>query len=544
MNQAYVVFGKESVGKSQLIRSVTGQGAISEKLKGSTLSLHHYKSDSFHFIDTPGIVLENDSVTTQMTLEQLGSQNFFILMVSAYAIDDDLKDLLPLVQNKRGIIVITHWDKVKNLISLNSLVKLEQELGVSIFKVDARNISTTEKTQLLTSLKNPKEFLKSSYKAKVGFKPKSKKSIFDTPYLGPLISLVLLILPAWIAVQFANQLADSFYDPLLAKMEPLQNIVTNLPEPLNYLLAENYGIVSMLPFLFLYALSTVFVFTAILSLYKSSGLIDRLSHSLHNYVIALGLTGRDLVRIIMGFGCNVPSIISTRSCSNCTRGNCISAISFGAACSYQLPATIAVFSAAQMDFLVIPYLLILTLTTILYIKFFSSLKKNKTLSKSLLSNHDYMQWPSLPSIWFDMKQSFKDFFATAFPIFMLICLAAGLLDWLGIVELLSIMLSPLMAIFNLPDEAATSIVLGSIRKDGIAIGLLDPSMNGLKGVAYTPVQVLTVVYLAGVLLPCIVTLWTIVKEMNFKFAFKLVQRQMLAASLFSMVIAWTGWFLF
>ena len=155
-----------------------------------------------------------------------------------------------------------------------------------------------------------------------------------------------------------------------------------------------------------------------------------------------------------------------------------------------------------------------------------------------------MQWPSLPSIWFDMKQSFKDFFATAFPIFMLICVAAGLLDWLGIVELLSIMLSPLMAIFNLPDEAATSIVLGSIRKDGIAIGLLDPSMNGLKGVAYTPVQVLTVVYLAGVLLPCIVTLWTIVKEMNFKFAFKLVQRQMLAASVFSMVIAWTGWFLF
>ena len=78
MNQAYVVVGKESVGKSQIIRSLTGQGAVAEKLKGSTVSLNHYKNDSFHFIDTPGISLESDSVTTQMTLEQLGKQNYFI----------------------------------------------------------------------------------------------------------------------------------------------------------------------------------------------------------------------------------------------------------------------------------------------------------------------------------------------------------------------------------------------------------------------------------------------------------------------------------
>ena len=36
-----------------------------------------------------------------------------------------------------------------------------------------------------------------------------------------------------------------------------------LPQPTNYILGENYGIISMLPFLFLYALPTVLIFSAI-----------------------------------------------------------------------------------------------------------------------------------------------------------------------------------------------------------------------------------------------------------------------------------------
>ena len=60
----------------------------------------------------------------------------------------------------------------------------------------------------------------------------------------------------------------------------------------------------------------------------------------------------------------------------------------------------------------------------------------------------------------------------------------------------------------------------------------------------TPAQVLTAVYLAGVLLPCLVTLYTIGREMRWKFALKLCVRQMAWASGFSLVIAWVGALLF
>ena len=114
------------------------------------------------------------------------------------------------------------------------------------------------------------------------------------------------------------------------------------------------------------------------------------------------------------------------------------------------------------------------------------------------------------------------------------------MQWSGALEALTSILKPVMVPFNLPSEAALAIVLGSVRKDGIAIGLINGDMNSLKMPFDNPVQVLTTVYLASVLLPCLVTVLTIWKEMSFKFAIKMIGRQASFAALFALGIAWLG----
>ena len=59
-----------------------------------------------------------------------------------------------------------------------------------------------------------------------------------------------------------------------------------------------------------------------------------------------------------------------------------------------------------------------------------------------------------------------------------------------------------------------------------------------------PVQVMTAVYLAGVFLPCLVTVFTIIREISWKFAVKLCARQIVWAAGFGMIIAWGGVLLF
>lgn len=357
------------------------------------------------------------------------------------------------------------------------------------------------------------------------------------------LSLLLLFGPAWIAVMQANALADRLYDAVATALEPLLEWLNTFSSPLAAILAGDYGVVAMLPFLLLYALPTVIIFTVLIECYKSSGLIDRLSFALHPWLQPFGLGGPDLVRVVMGFGCNVPAVVATRSCSSCARGTCVSAISFGSACSYQLPATLAVFAASGFIWLGPVYLAVLALTTMIYLRLTTPAVHRETQKKMQHPGFGNLRSPDWKAVLSEAVQSIRDFLFLALPIFVGICFVAGLLQWSGVLDWFMRFLAPVMAVFNLPPEAAIAVVLGSVRKDGLAIGLLNGDWDSLKVPLESSIQVLTAVYLAGVLLPCLVTVITVVREMRPGFALRMIGRQAFFAALFSFGIAWLGAFL-
>ena len=87
----------------------------------------------------------------------------------------------------------------------------------------------------------------------------------------------------------------------------------------------------------------------------------------------------------------------------------------------------------------------------------------------------------------------------------------------------------------LPPETSLPIVLASIRKDGLLL-FAEPETLAML----TPLQILTGVYLAGVLLPCLVTLLTIMQEKSSRFALLLLGKQAIAGVVFSWLLAWGG----
>lgn len=147
-----------------------------------------------------------------------------------------------------------------------------------------------------------------------------------------------------------------------------------------------------------------------------------------------------------------------------------------------------------------------------------------------------MQWPSLSALWRDISSTLRQFFWQAMPIFVLICVVASLMAKFGVLEAMSRILGPLMAFFNLPSESALAVVLSSIRKDGI---FLFAANDGLA-FPMAASQVLRAVYLAGVLLPCLVTALTIARESTWKSTGLMLARQAAFALLFSFVLAWGG----
>ena len=260
----------------------------------------------------------------------------------------------------------------------------------------------------------------------------------------------------------------------------------------------------------------------------------RMIVSLHPTMGRFGLSGRDLVRVVMGFGCNVPAVVNTRSCSECTRCTTISAISFGSACSYQFPATLAVFAAVGMSWLVGLYLLVLAVTTLLYVAVIAPPEARQ--SSTMIDQRTFLQWPDPRAVAREAWSALREFVVKALPIFALITFVAAILDRVGVIDALGSVLGPVMGLFNLPADAALTVVLASIRKDGIAL----LTAEGGTAATLSPLQVLVAVYLAGVLLPCLVTAFTVAREVSPKWALVMMGRQAGAAITFAIAIAWGG----
>ena len=547
-----VVVGKESVGKSQLIATLTGQHPSVGNFRGSTVSVQKYPSGDQVFVDTPGILRSSDSETTQLALDELDEHDEVLLVVQATHLDDDLADMLPLVLGKRGVIAVTFWDRVQpGEASTEAIERLSRDAGVNIVAMNARELSDEKRTQLRAAMAESRTFTKSALSARAGWRIEPKPGLMDHSILGPAVAIALVLIPALATIYGANRLADRLHAPVNDAVTPVIRYVdAHFPEWARVVLTSTqsdfgYGLLNMGPFLIVWALPTVLLFSLILGFYKNTGLIERINGVLHPLVRPLGLSGRDLVRVMMGFGCNVPAVISTRACSGCSRSSAISAVAFGSACSYQLPATLAVLAAAAATtggsamLLSLAFLGYLLVTTLVYLRLTSPPTARDSLNLLMIPARPFLQRPTLGGLWRESWGTVKQFLLQAMPIFVVICVLASLMARLGILNACARLLGPLMSVFNLPADAALPVVLASIRKDGI---FLFAAEDGLA-MPMTTVQVLTAVYLAGVLLPCLVTALTIAKETSWKAASRILLRQASFAIVFTALLGWGGWWL-
>ena len=541
-----VVAGLESAGKSSLLSALTGSVAESAALAGTTLSCEHYQDASLEWVDTPGLVTESDTSVLKEALPSIESAETVLVVLRAHRAVEELTTLLPILDSQKVAVALTFRDQLAfedDAEKQKVTASWNDKLGVPVTLLDGRSLDATELADLRTSVMQAKPMNPISMDELIAFEEKKRRLGEQTleRVLGfAPVGILLLFVPAWISVTQANALADHLYDSIESLLGPLVSWFNTLPEPLAATMGGDYGVFAMFPFLLLYALPTILIFTGLIAIYKSTGLVDRLSYGVHRWLKPFGLGGRDLVRVVMGFGCNVPAVVATRSCSGCSRGACVSAICFGSACSYQLPATLAVFAAAGFAWLAAWYLAILAITSLIYLRLTSPTELRHARNEMLLPESGHLQLPDWQVVARDIIETIREFLVIALPIFLGICIVSGLLQWSGVLNLLTRLMAPVMAIFNLPAESALAVVLGSVRKDGLAIGLLNGDMESLKVPLDTSVHVLTAVYLAGVLLPCLVTVWTVAREMGTQFAMKMVGRQAGFAAAFAVCIAWIG----
>ena len=277
-------------------------------------------------------------------------------------------------------------------------------------------------------------------------------------------------------------------------------------EVIRELFVGEYGIITLG---FRYAvgiiLPIVATFFIFFSLLEDSGYFPRLALLVDRLFKKIGLTGRAVIPIVLGFGCDTMATMVTRTLET-VRERIIATLLLALAipCSAQLGVILALLSKTPGALLVWSVCLLLIFVVIGFLAarvlpgetplFYMELPPMRLpqFRNVLTKTYTRMQW----------------YFMEILPLFIL----ASVLLWLGKIthffEKLIGWMTPVMASIGLPKETAVAFIFGFFRRDYGAAGLYDLQTKGLM----SPRQLTVAAVTLTLFVPCIAQFLIMKKE--------------------------------
>jgi ferrous iron transport protein B len=271
---------------------------------------------------------------------------------------------------------------------------------------------------------------------------------------------------------------------------------------------QSLGVLTTAPYIeFGMVLPYVISFYFILSLLEDIGYLPRLAILLDNVLHRLGLHGFAIIPVLLGFGCNVPGILATRTLES-KRERFIAAtlISIGVPCVPLQAMIFGLLGGFGGFYVAGVYLVLFSLVLILGIIMNYALPG---YSPEFLLEIPPYRFPPLPTLIKKLYFRVKGFLVEAVPVVMGGVLFINILIYFRLFDFVTSISAPIVQnLFGLPKEAVVALVIGFIRKD-VAVGMLMPLGLSVK-------QLFIGATLLAISFPCIATFVVIWKELGFK----------------------------
>jgi ferrous iron transport protein B len=325
----------------------------------------------------------------------------------------------------------------------------------------------------------------------------------------PIMALVLFAMYKVIGVWVAGDVVGLTEETIMQGIyEPWVRGLISGPVPAESipgeLLVGEFGLLTMtVTYLAGLLLPLVVGFYLFLSLLEDSGYLPRLATLVDRLMTFIGLNGRAVIPIILGFGCVQLGTITTRLLGT-RREKTIAAsiLNFAIPCSAQIGVIAGMLAAVggglALVYLAVIFSVLAVVGTVL----------NRVIpgeSSALLIDLPPLRLPRPVNVlrktatrsWFFMKE--------AAPWFFLGSLIVAGLQLSGGLDLWQRGLAPLTeGWLRLPREAATAFVMGMVRRDFGAAGLTALSLSA--------VQVVVSLVVITLFVPCIASLMVLFKE--------------------------------
>jgi ferrous iron transport protein B len=254
--------------------------------------------------------------------------------------------------------------------------------------------------------------------------------------------------------------------------------------------------------------ATFFLFFSIL---EDSGYFPRLALLVDRIFKYFGLTGRAVIPMVLGFGCDTMATMVTRTLET-VRERIIATLLLALAipCSAQLGVIIALLSKVPGALLVWSVALLLIFIVIGFLA--ARVMPGET--PMFYMEIPPMRLPQLSNVFTKTYTRMQWYFMEILPLFIL----ASVLLWLGkITHFFGVIvgwMAPVMASIGLPRETAVAFIFGFFRRDYGAAGLYDLQEKGLMD----PRQLTVAAVTLTLFIPCVAQFLIMKKERGWKVA--------------------------
>lgn len=546
-----VLVGAPNVGKSLLFYRLTGAYATVSNYPGTTVEITHgslrFSENSYDIIDTPGMrslltLTEEEEITKNILLRE--KLAVIVHVADAKDLDRSLALTLQVMELGPPVVLVLNMidEAVKCGLDIDRR-SLEEKLQIPVIFTNAlEGQGTAELRQAIAqALRLPprsRRLRKLTVSEAVELHRLARTLAAgtlrqtQTPSLSlaerlsqftvsPLTGGLVLVLVLWGLYEFVgvfgaqaavgfleNTVFGEYINPWVAQL-----VQTVLPwAVVQDLLIGEYGIFTLgLRYAIAIILPIVATFFFAFALIEDSGYLPRLAILIDRLFKVIGLSGRAVIPIVLGFGCDTMATLVARTLE--TRREKLIAtflLALAIPCSAQLGVIVGLLAGHSLavgvwagtialNFLVIGYLTAKLLPgerSLFYIEI-PPLRLPK-LSNVLLKTVTRVHW----------------YLKEILPFFLIASVVIWVGQITGVFRTVVGALEPVVRLIGLPAEAAVAFLFGFFRRDYGAAGLYDLHNAGaLSGVSLVVAAVTLTLFV-----PCIAQFMITAKERGWRTA--------------------------
>jgi ferrous iron transport protein B len=269
------------------------------------------------------------------------------------------------------------------------------------------------------------------------------------------------------------------------------------------------GVTLVIPF--------VIPFYLLLAMIEDSGILTRVAFMMDSAMHKIGLHGKALIPLILGYGCNVPAIHACKIMET-RRERLLAAFAITfAPCTARTIVILGLVGAFlgpvwALSLYAVDIAIIFVLGRI-------AVKAVPGQSTGLIMEMHSFKTPSLSVVTKQTWVRTKSIIYMVFPIYIIGSAAVQALYALNILTPISNAMSPLtVSWLGLPLVTGILLILGVVRKEFIILGAVAIFGSTNLALFFTPVQLITLALVSLLYIPCLSTIAILAKEFGWKAA--------------------------